>query len=171
MHIQWLVKTADGLPIVKDIAVTKRLQLVLEARAFDIAKMRALKADKRYTLAVLLVQSQLQKAMDDVAEIFIKTLRNLHHVAEERLKQYHSEHADQVDRLIGKFREVLTSWQDAGTVAERMLHVDKKVGDRSLGLHNATSILNILAIITIPSCCILTAASVLCFFNVWMCCH
>lgn len=129
LHIQWLVKAADGLPLVKGIAVTKRLQLVLEARALDIAEMRALKADKRYALAVLLVQSQLQKAMDDVAEIFIKTLRNLHHVAEERLKQYHLEHADQVDRLIGKFREVLTTWQDAGTAAERMLHVDKTVGD------------------------------------------
>jgi hypothetical protein len=59
---------------------------VLEARALDLAEMRALKPMKRYTLAVLLLQTQLQKAMDDVAEIFIKTVRNLHNIAAERLR-------------------------------------------------------------------------------------
>ena len=36
-----------------------------------------LKPAKRYTLAVLFIFSQLKKALDDVAEIFIKTVRNL----------------------------------------------------------------------------------------------
>jgi len=64
-HIQWLAWLAEGLPALKEVAVTKRQQLVLEARALDIAEMRALKTPKRYTLAVLLVQSQMQKAMAD----------------------------------------------------------------------------------------------------------
>ncbi len=123
-HIQWLMTLADDLPVVRDIAVTKRTQLILEARALDVADMRALKVDKRYTLAVLLVQSQLRKAMDDVAEIFIKTLRSLHRNAEERLQQYHLEHTQQVDRLIGHFREMLSALQDGNTPTERLARVE-----------------------------------------------
>lgn len=123
-HIEWLMALADGLPMVKDIAVTKRTQLVLEARALDMAEMRGIKTEKRYTLAVLLVQSQLQKAMDDVAEIFIKTLRALHRNAEERLQQYHLEHTQQVDKLIGQFRQMLTALQDESAPAERLARVE-----------------------------------------------
>lgn len=45
------------------------------ARALDVAELRSLKAEKRYALAVLFIQAQLQKALDDVAGIFIKVVR------------------------------------------------------------------------------------------------
>lgn len=124
-HINGLIELADGLPLLTNIAISKRTQMVLEARALDIAEMRAMKANKRYTLAVLMVQSQLQKAMDDVAEIFIKTLRSLHRIAEERLQQYHLTHVQQVDRLIGQFREVLTVLQAPLPSDERLAQVDE----------------------------------------------
>lgn len=82
-HIQELVVLEDGLPKIASLSMPKRTQFVTEARALDIADMRSLKADKRYALTVLLVQAQLQKAMDDIAELFIKSVRNMHHVAEE----------------------------------------------------------------------------------------
>lgn len=123
-HINGLIELADGLPMLANVAISKRTQMVLEARALDIAEMRAMKATKRYTLVVLLVQSQLQKAMDDVAEIFIKTLRGLHRIAEERLQQYHLTHTQQVDRLIGQFREVLTVLQAPLPPDERLDQVD-----------------------------------------------
>ena len=66
-------KLADGLPAVPTmLSVSKRAQLVIEARALGVAEFRSLKASKRYALAVLFIQSQLQKALDDVTEIFIK---------------------------------------------------------------------------------------------------
>lgn len=73
-HINAMIVLAEDLPETQSIAAIKRNQLVLEARALDLAEMRKLKPLKRYTLAVLLIQTQLQKAMDDVAEIFIKTI-------------------------------------------------------------------------------------------------
>jgi hypothetical protein len=75
-HIQGLRKLADGLPAAPAIlSVSKRTQLVIEARALDVAEFRSLKANKRYALAVLFIQAQLEKALDDVAEIFIKVMR------------------------------------------------------------------------------------------------
>lgn len=50
---------------------------------------------KRYASAVLLIRAQLQKAVDDIADIFIRSVRNLHNVARERRKQYQLEHVEQ----------------------------------------------------------------------------
>lgn len=122
-HIQELVALEDGLPKIDSLSMPKRAQFVTEARALDIADMRSLKADKRYALTVLLVQAQLQKAMDDIAEIFIKSVRNMHHVAEERLRAYQLEHADQTERLIGQFREVLSAYQLDGSEPEKIARI------------------------------------------------
>ena len=112
-HIQQMRELADGLPSPPEIlSAPKRTQLVIEARALDVHEMRALKPAKRYTLAVLFIFSQLQKALDDVAEIFIKTVRNLESTAKLRLQQYRLAHADQAESLIGQFRDVLGVLQD-----------------------------------------------------------
>ncbi len=123
-HIDSMMALSKDLPDTGHISATKREQLVLEARALDLAEMRAVKPLKRYTLAVLLIQTQLQKAMDDIAEIFIKTVRNMHSLAEERLRQYHLQQAEQVERLIGQFRDVLTVFSEEGTNDQRVARVE-----------------------------------------------
>lgn len=117
-HIHAMRELADGLPPAPDIlSAPKRTQLVIEARALDVHEMRTLKPAKRYTLAVLFVFSQLQKAFDDVAEIFIKTVRNLENTAKLRLQQYQLAHADQLHSLVSQFRDVLHVLQDDETSA------------------------------------------------------
>jgi len=123
-HIDSMMALSKDLPDTSHIAATKREQLVLEARALDLAEMRAMKPLKRHTLAVLLVQTQLQKAMDDIAEIFVKTVRNMHSVAEDRPRQYHLQQAEQVERLIGQFRDVLTVFSEEGTSDQRVARVE-----------------------------------------------
>lgn len=69
---------------------------------------------------VLLIHAQLQKAVDDIAEIFIRSVRNMHNVARERLKEYQLEHVEQGEALIAQFREVLTAFDDDGSDPERI---------------------------------------------------
>ncbi|MEE9339754.1 MAG: hypothetical protein V3U87_16910 [Methylococcaceae bacterium] len=57
-----MVRLAEDLPSVDKVAATKRHYLVMEARALDLSELRQLKPLKRYTLILLLIQSQLQKA-------------------------------------------------------------------------------------------------------------
>ncbi|MET3109392.1 TnpA family transposase, partial [Oxalobacteraceae bacterium GrIS 1.18] len=128
-----MIALSKDLPDTDHIAATKREQLVLEARALDMSEMRAMKPLKRYTLGVLLIQAQLQKGMDDIAEIFIKTVRNMHSVAEERLRQYHLQQAEQVERLIGQFRDVLSVFSEEGTNDERVARVNTSLNDDAEG--------------------------------------
>ncbi|EUC12676.1 Tn3 family transposase [Paraburkholderia hospita] len=117
-HIEIVNALAEGLPPAPDIlSVPKRMQLVTEARALDVHDMRALKPAKRYTLAVLFIFSQLQEALDDVAEIFIKTVRNLESTAKLRLEQYRMRHADELQGLVSQFRDVLQILLDEETPA------------------------------------------------------
>lgn len=96
VHIYTMMALAQDLSNTDAIATTKREQLVLEAGALDVAEMRRLKPLKLHTLMVLLIQSQLQRAMDDMAEIFIKTIRSQHNDTKERLRKYHLQHAEQI---------------------------------------------------------------------------
>ncbi|QUN32294.1 Tn3 family transposase (plasmid) [Cupriavidus sp. KK10] len=134
-HIHGLRKLADGLPPAPPmLSVAKRTQLVTEARALDITKLRGLKPPKRYTLAVLFIQAQLQKALDDVAEIFIKVMRKLESLARTRLQQYQLAHADALESLVGQFRDVLQVLQDDG-IADifRLQKVREVLGNDAAG--------------------------------------
>ncbi|QBY56181.1 Tn3 family transposase [Cupriavidus oxalaticus] len=114
-HIQTLRSLADGLPQAPALlSVSKRTQLVTEARALDIAELKSLKRPKRLTLAVLFIHAQLQKALDDVAEIFIKVMRKLGGLARTRLQQYQLAHADSLEDLVSQFRDVLQVLEDDG---------------------------------------------------------
>ncbi|WP_034293035.1 Tn3 family transposase [Herbaspirillum sp. RV1423] len=126
-HVDNMMEMARGLPSTQHIAASKREQMTLEARALDLAEMRAMKPIKRYTLAVLLIQTQLEKAMDDIADIFVKSVRNLHNTAEERLRQYHLQHSQQTERLIGQFRDVLSVLSEDGDGEQKIARVDESL--------------------------------------------
>ena len=128
-HIRWLKSLGHGLPDTREMAVTKRHQMMLEARALDAKDIRAVKPLKRHTLAVLLIQSQLEKATDDVASIFIKIMHGIDNQAEERLRQYRLDHAEQTDRLIGQFREVLAAMQEGESAKKRVENMERVLGD------------------------------------------
>ena len=128
-HIRWLALHATGLPGFDEVAATKLAQFTLEARALDAAQMKSLAPNKRYTLAALLVRSQLRRATDHIAEIFVKTMRKLDGDAEKRLKEYHLEHTRQVERLVGQLRDVLTAYEQEGSDAGRGAAVGQALRD------------------------------------------
>ena len=112
-HINGTRKLAESLAAPPSIlSVCKRAQLVTEARALDVAELCSLKIAKRHALAVLFIQAQLQKALDDVAEIFIKVVRKLESYAKVRLQKYQLEHAGMLEGLVGQFRDVLQILQE-----------------------------------------------------------
>lgn len=128
-HIESVRTLAAVLPQPVDLPVSKRTQFVLEARALNVREMMALKPVKRYALAILLIHAQLQKSVDDIAEIFVRTVRNMHNVARDRLQVYQLEHVQQGEALIAQFREVLTAFDDDGTALERVEKMRGVLGD------------------------------------------
>lgn len=75
-------------------------------------RSRPLKAARRHTLAALFIQAQLQKALDDVAGIFIEVMRKLESLAGTRLHQYQPAPADAPEDVVSQFRDALHVQQD-----------------------------------------------------------
>ena len=134
LHIRWLATHAEGLPEFDGVAATKLAQFTLEARALDAAQMKAVAPNKRYTLATLLVRSRLRQATDDVAEIFVKSMRKLDNDGERRLKAYHLEHTRQIERLVGQLRDMLTAYEQESSDAQRGVAVGQALHDEPLQL-------------------------------------
>lgn len=118
-HIRWLAKHAQGLPGFASFSVSKLSHFTLEARALNANEMRDLVPSKRYTLATLLIQSCLKQSKDDIAEIFIKTVRRLNTDAERKLKEYQAEHQDQAERLAAQLRDSIVAYQAGKNDAAR----------------------------------------------------
>lgn len=133
-HIRWLTAQAERLPNFDGVATTKLAQLTLESRALDASQMKALTPQKRYTLATLLLRSGLRQATDDVAEIFVKTMRKLDNDAEKSLKAYQLEHTRQVERLVSQYRDVLTAYQQESSDSKRGMAVGQALQDEPLKL-------------------------------------
>lgn len=123
-HVLWMRELSLGLPRFR-IPVAKLSQFTLEARALNVAEMNALPALKRYALAIVLIQSQHGKALDDVGNFLIKMMRGIKQTAENRYQTYILEHQNRTDSIVGKFKEVLVAWQQERPWEERFKALEK----------------------------------------------
>ncbi|MGC1497856.1 MAG: Tn3 family transposase [Sulfitobacter sp.] len=132
-HVHWLQVLGESLPDV-DVPVVKYRQFALEARALTAPEMARLKPNKRYALAVILVRQQHSKALDDVANLYIKMLRSMESTAQSALHQYILEHQKQIDALIAKFRDVLVAYDQHQEQTQKFAALDTVLGDEASSL-------------------------------------
>ncbi|MDN5370418.1 MAG: hypothetical protein PWP74_1726 [Shewanella sp.] len=123
-HVEWLRQLESQMPTL-ELPVAKFQQFMLEARALDANEMRELTPNKRYALAVILIRSQHGKALDDVAELFIKLVRGLENNAQQSLQQYMLQKQKQADELISNFREVVLALDEPGSASCRLAQIEQ----------------------------------------------
>lgn len=129
-HVGWLRALGSELPR-PSLPQPKHRQFTLEARALDAGEMARLKPIKRYALAVLLIHSQHSKALDDVAELYLRLVRGMETGAKKQLQQYLLQHQKRVDSLIYRFRDVLSAWDQGGSAQEKLVGVEDIIQDDS----------------------------------------
>ncbi|MAZ88849.1 MAG: Tn3 family transposase [Cellvibrionaceae bacterium] len=132
-HVHWLQTLGETLPEV-DVPVVKYRQFALEARALTAPEMARLKVNKRYALAVILIRQQHSKALDDVANLYIKMLRSMEASAQAALNKYILEHQKQIDALIAKFRDVLIAYDQDLEKSTKLQAIGSVLGDDASSL-------------------------------------
>ncbi len=130
-HLTWLCSWIERLPSVAFIPAAKWRQFILEARAFDVADLKRMKSAKRYTLIVILIHSQLRRAMDDTVTIVNRKVSALHNNAKLKLEQYCLKRTRKVDDLIGQFHDVLTAFNEGSNDTERIKGIHNVIGDKA----------------------------------------
>ena len=118
-HIRMLQQLADQLPPI-EVPVPKLKQFRTMARALDASELAELTEDKRYALAAIFIRAQYAKTLDDAAELFIKQVRSLENLAQQKLIAYQLEHAKRADYLIGQLKDVLQAFELEGSDSQRV---------------------------------------------------
>jgi len=132
-HLKWLKSFDQLLPKSFDIPQSKMKQFITEARALNIANMNELKIHKRYTLAALLIRAQTGNAIDDIADIIIRIVQNLHYSANERLKKHHLDQTQKVDSLVSALHSTIMAYRSSGTKEQRFDAIDTLLADETNG--------------------------------------
>jgi TnpA family transposase len=127
-QLDWLRAQSTGTQVFDAIPGVKVRQFAAEAWALNAAVMNELVEPKRYTLMAALLQGQLARALDDIAEMFIRQVHQMHNSAKEALARYQTEHAGEVDALITLLHETVRAYQGEGSREERFAAIEALLG-------------------------------------------
>src|SRR5450756_236598 len=153
-HLAWLKEQAITPAIFRDIPDVKLKQFAAEARSLDAASMNDLTETKRLTLAATLVFTQTGRALDDVADMYVRLVQRLHNQARTALLEYQAEHVERTDSLVATLHGVTLAYRSEGSTEQRLSAIGKLIepnGDRILEqceAHQATAGRNYLPFLT-----------------------
>lgn len=130
-RLHWLQDWQMASSALTALPPVKLNQFAAEAQTLSANQMREMAPHKRYTLAAALLSVQSARTLDDLADMFIKRLRKLHHNAREALMNYRQETQKRTDTLVTTLREVIVAYQQEGSVAERLAGIDTVLGHQA----------------------------------------
>ncbi|MEL7086583.1 MAG: DUF4158 domain-containing protein, partial [Cyanobacteria bacterium J06597_1] len=84
-RLYWLSTLQLSQTVLSGIVPVKVQHFAAEAQTLDSSRMKALNPAKRYTLTTALLTLQYAQTLDDITEMFIKRMRQLHHKAKASL--------------------------------------------------------------------------------------
>lgn len=130
-RLHWLQDWQVAVQVLTALPPVKLKQFAAEAQTLSANQMREMVFQKRYTLAAALLSVQSARTLDDLAVMFIKRLRKMHHNAREALMNYRQETQKRTDTLVTTLREVIVAYQQEGAVAERLAGIDTVLGHQA----------------------------------------
>lgn len=128
-HLEWLSTLQLAHTVLADIPLVKIQHFVSEALTLDNSRMSALASAKRHTLIASVLKLQYAQALDDLTEMFVKRMRQLHHSAKDALAQHRIETQRDTDELIQTLRDVVIAYQSEGDVPKRFAAIEQVIGD------------------------------------------
>jgi TnpA family transposase len=112
-HLTWLSGLGDMRLVLAGIQNAKIQHFAAEARALDAASLRDFADPKRYALLTCMLQQAQVTARDNLVDMFIKYVRNIHTRAKEALDKLHDKQRDTTERLLSIFAEVMQTTRAA----------------------------------------------------------
>lgn len=111
-HSQWINTLKQHVGTLPDIPEERRYQLLMEAKAYNIDRMREIKDIKRWTLLSLLVCEQYYFATDCIVEMLVKEVRKLHNRGRSDLKEFQKNAVKESESLVTLLKDVALIVQD-----------------------------------------------------------
>lgn len=107
-HREWLLTLGATEVPLAGLPPIKLQHFAAEAKALDVAEMRAFAPPKRVTLLLCLIQRMRTQTHDHLAEMFIKRMSALQTRAKEALEDLRTRHQEQTVELVSLLADVVT---------------------------------------------------------------
>jgi hypothetical protein len=107
-HREWLLTLGETQQPLTGLPPIKLKHFAAEAKALDVAEMRAFSPPKRYTLLLCLIHRIRTQTQDELAEMFIKRMSALQNHAKEELERLRIQHQEQTVHLVSLLADVVT---------------------------------------------------------------
>ena len=96
---RWLASQAVGVDTLAGIPPVKVRHFAEEARTLDAGRMQALEPHQRATLAVAMLAAQAARALDDLGEMFVRRMQQIHNAAKLALDRFRAATVKRTDNL------------------------------------------------------------------------
>lgn len=98
-----------------DIPDAKVRHFATEARCLTANVLSRMVEPKRLALMAALLQNQIARTLDDLADMFVRQLQRMHARAQDALRLYQLEKTQQTDALIALLREAVLTCRGEGS--------------------------------------------------------
>lgn len=125
----WLSELQIASDVLSTLPAVKVEHFSAEAQTLDAGRMKQMERQKRYVLAISLLATQYARTLDDIGELFIKRVRQLHHKGEEALADYRRANQNKTDELVTTLRDLVIAYQSDGHLKQRFRAMEEVIGD------------------------------------------
>lgn len=136
-RLRWLASLQLGTTALKQLPEVKRKNFAEEAKTLDAPHMKQMSVLKRYTLAVALLESQYARTLDDLAEMFVRQMQQMHYRGKQALAVLRQDTQARTDELIATLREVVVALQSEGEIDQRFAAIATVIGTQGQPLLEA----------------------------------
>ncbi|CAO3363360.1 Tn3 family transposase, partial [Azospirillum palustre] len=135
-HLDWLREQGSGTAVFAEVPDAKVRHFAAEARCLTANVLSRMVEPKRLALMAALLQSQIARTLDDLADMFVRQMQRMHARAQDALRLHHLEQTEQAGALIALLRETVLACRTDRSGEERLAAIE------SLLLSDADTILD-----------------------------
>ncbi|SOO24185.1 hypothetical protein XFF6991_330003 [Xanthomonas phaseoli pv. phaseoli] len=106
-HIAELDELVGSQLHLAGIPEVKRKHFAAEARALDASELRKFRPAKRYAVLVCLIHRARVQPRDDLAEMFIKRMGNIHNRGREELERLRARYREKTEAIVATMSDVV----------------------------------------------------------------
>jgi len=128
-YVSWLMEWKKTLTVKTNLPMVKYDQFCDEAYAADLFQIQQLMPKRRYTYAALLVERQAGKALDSLAQMFVRHVLKLHNSGKQALENYHVQQRGNVETLVEQLLHITQAYKMQGNLQERFAAIEKVMPD------------------------------------------
>jgi TnpA family transposase len=139
----WLLSIGEVDRLLKIVPNAKIKHFAAEARALDVSEMQKFSEPKRYILLLCIVLRARINARDNLIEMFLKRIGNIHNKAKADLEVLRDSHRSKIETLISVLTDVLqttTDHPDDATLGRQVREVFIKRGGAESLLNDCEAI-------------------------------